>query len=91
VAALRSAVKVAELGSVTRAAAALRLAQPAVSRQIHALERELGRALFARRGRGLVLTPFGREVVFRGANALRQLETLEGLSQRYAGTKLVVA
>jgi len=56
---LRNFVRVARAGSINRAAAELRLAQPALSRQITKLERELGVALFARHGRGVRLTAAG--------------------------------
>ena len=42
---LRYFLTVAELGSLNRAAAHLRVAQPSLSRQVRALERELGRPL----------------------------------------------
>jgi DNA-binding transcriptional LysR family regulator len=51
---------VAEEENVTRAAAKLRVAQPAVSRQIHDLEEELGLALFERTAKSLHLTDAGR-------------------------------
>jgi LysR family transcriptional regulator, low CO2-responsive transcriptional regulator len=47
--------------SYTRAAEVLYLSQPAVSQQIKTLEHMLGLRLFARRGRGIVLTPAGQE------------------------------
>lgn len=47
-------------GSVTRAAAELRLAQPTVSAQIKMLENALGERLFRREGRRLVLTDVGQ-------------------------------
>lgn len=50
---------VAEAGSFTRAAESLHLSQSAISRQIGALEEDLGTALFHRHARGLVLTEQG--------------------------------
>jgi DNA-binding transcriptional LysR family regulator len=52
-------VAVAEEGHVGRAARALRIAQPAVSRQIRRLEDELGSALFVRTPRGMTLSDSG--------------------------------
>ena len=46
---------VAKTGSITRASAELRLAQPTVSAQLRALEENLGEKLFTRVGRGLQL------------------------------------
>ena len=56
---LRNFMRVARAGSVSRAAQELRLAQPALSRQIRKLEHELGVALFARHGRGVRLSAAG--------------------------------
>jgi DNA-binding transcriptional LysR family regulator len=47
--------------SYTRAAEVLYLSQPAVSQQIKTIEQTLGLQLFARRGRGIALTPAGQE------------------------------
>jgi LysR family transcriptional activator of glutamate synthase operon len=53
-------VKVAKMQHVTQAAEELRIAQSAVSRQIHQLEEELGISLFVQHGRNLQLTPVGQ-------------------------------
>ncbi|WP_051791793.1 LysR family transcriptional regulator [Amycolatopsis jejuensis] len=71
------ALAVAEAGSVTAAAERLHVAQPSVSQQIRALERELGVTLFARTPAGLVPTVVGRaflqdaEVAVRAARRAR--------------------
>jgi DNA-binding transcriptional LysR family regulator len=54
---------VAELGTVSKAALRLRVAQPALSRQIIALEHELGLRLFDRVGRRLRLTGEGEQLI----------------------------
>lgn len=59
----RTFVTVAELGTVSKAALRLRIAQPALSRQIGALEQELGLKLFDRVGRRLLLTSDGEELL----------------------------
>jgi DNA-binding transcriptional LysR family regulator len=56
-------VAVVEHGSVSGAAAALRVAQPSLSQSIRALERELGVTLFERRHRGLTLTADGKALL----------------------------
>jgi LysR family transcriptional activator of nhaA len=54
---------VAREGSIAKASAALRLAQPTISAQIRALEESLGQPLFSRVGRGLALTDVGHTVL----------------------------
>lgn len=56
-------VTVADLGTVSCAARHLRIAQPALSRQISDLERELGIKLFDRVGRRLMLTGAGEQIL----------------------------
>jgi len=56
---LQTFVAVAQAGSMSRAAAALHVSQPALSRQVHALEEELGQRLLERTGRGVVPTESG--------------------------------
>ena len=60
---LRYFVKVAELGSLTRAAEALHVAQPALSHHMRSLEAEIGTQLFARGPRGVRLTEAGDRLV----------------------------
>ncbi len=60
---LRSFVHIAELGSFSRAAVFLSVAQPALSRQIRNLEADLGAKLFYRNGRGVELTAAGRHLI----------------------------
>ncbi|GHE27765.1 LysR family transcriptional regulator [Vulcaniibacterium thermophilum] len=59
---LRAFCQAARLGSVSRAAEALYLSQPAVTLQLQALERELGVRLLERSGRRLTLTREGQEL-----------------------------
>lgn len=56
---LRYFVAVSEAGSFSRAAAALHLSQPSLSRQVQLLEDEVGQRLLERTGRGAVLTESG--------------------------------
>ncbi|HEX5618867.1 MAG TPA: LysR family transcriptional regulator [Solirubrobacteraceae bacterium] len=56
---LRSFMAIVRYGGYHRAADALHLTQPAVSRHIRRLEEQLGEPLFARRGRGVELTSYG--------------------------------
>lgn len=59
----RTFVTVAELGTVSKAALKLRIAQPALSRQIRDFEQQLGVTLFDRVGRRLVLTGEGEQLL----------------------------
>ncbi|MEM7226772.1 MAG: LysR family transcriptional regulator [Pseudomonadota bacterium] len=70
---LRTFRIVTEIGSFTRAALELGLTQSAVSRQIAALERELGTALFIRSRHGLVLTEAGEYFLKTVNEMTRQL------------------
>ena len=67
---LRTFVAVADNGGVARAAARLNLTQSAASRQIQALEDELGLRLFARIGRGTRLTAEGEDLLERSRRLL---------------------
>ena len=67
-------VHVAEHGSFSRASAVLTTTQPAISRQVHALEAELQRSLFYRNGRGVQLTDAGSRFLVYAKGILHQLD-----------------
>lgn len=67
-------VRIAELGSITRAASHLRVAQPALTRQVQRLEDELGVALFTRVNRGVRLTEAGQKLRESANRILRDVE-----------------
>ena len=73
---LRTLVHVAELGSLSKAADRLHIAQPALSRQVRMLEAELGIQLFNRHGRGMVLTENGHEVLRHARRVFAELDEI---------------
>ena len=84
---------VARTGSIAKACQELRLAQPTISGQLRALEESLGDKLFAKQGRGLVLTETG-QVVYHYADEIFALgselaDVLKG-RPRKAPLRLVV-
>jgi len=64
-------VQVAELGSFSKAAVVLDIAQPALSRQVRALETELNQQLFLRNGRGVALTDAGKRLFDHSVGVLQ--------------------
>lgn len=69
----RDVVAIAEQGSLRGAARHLQLAQPALTRSLSELERELGAPLFERQPRGMVLTLIGQAFVSRAALVLNEV------------------
>jgi DNA-binding transcriptional LysR family regulator len=85
IAALQAFVAVADSGSFSRAAEAVFLTQPAISKRIAALESELGTPLFDRLGRRIQLSPAGtalldqaRRILSEVAEAKRRIANLSG-------------
>ncbi len=67
-------VAIAEEGILRAAARSMRVAQPAVTRSLSELERELGAPLFERRARGMNLTPIGQAFVRRASAVLNEVK-----------------
>jgi DNA-binding transcriptional LysR family regulator len=78
-------VTVADLGTVSKAALRLHIAQPALSRQIAALEQEFGLKLFARIGRRLVLTGEGEQLLRECRALLNHAAAVSEVAQSLKG------
>lgn len=83
---LRAFLAVADAAGFTRAARVMASTQPTLSRQIAALERELGRPLFRRLSRKLELTPFGQEFLAGARALLAQADALATPRRAGAGS-----
>lgn len=81
---LRYFLAVAEHGTVTAAAARLRVAQPAISRQLQRLEHDLGVSLFARYGPRLVLTDAGRRMLDIASDIVARADRATMVAQQIA-------
>lgn len=73
---LRAFIQTARCGSVSAAAEQLFLSQPSISQHIRALEDELDRALFERRGPRLRLTPAGRVLLDMARPLVERMDAL---------------
>lgn len=86
---LHNFVAVAERLNVSAAARAVNLSQPALSRQIQALEAKLGVKLFERIGKRMVLTAEGDDLLIHSAQLLDQAQALMnrayGIEQGHVG------
>ena len=91
----RAFLVTAEEGSLSAAARALKMTQPTLGRQVTALEKELGVALFERGGRGLELTPSGLDLLEHvramGDAASRFSLTASGQSTSIEGSICITA
>jgi DNA-binding transcriptional LysR family regulator len=87
---LRCFVTVAEEGQITRAAARLRMAQPAVSQAVALLEAEIGLQLLRRHPRGITLTPAGEAFLVKARAAVAAeadaAESVRALGRSTEGT-----
>ncbi|MER5865797.1 LysR family transcriptional regulator [Kitasatospora sp. NPDC002040] len=81
---LRTVRAIAEAGSLTKAAVALSLAQPALSTQLKRIERLLGGALFERGRDGVRPTPLGELVLNRARVLLPAAQLLQEEAVRFA-------
>jgi len=82
---LQTLITIADAGGFARAAGRLHLSQPAASRQIQALEAELGVLLFDRIGRRLHLTSEGEDIVRRGRRLLQEADSLRDRANALKG------
>lgn len=82
---LRAFCQTARLGSVSRAAEALSVSQPAVTLQLQALERDLGIQLFERSGRRLVPTREGERLYALARPLVEGIDGLEAAFRQHAG------
>ncbi|RAU20892.1 LysR family transcriptional regulator [Paramagnetospirillum kuznetsovii] len=82
-------VRVAELGSFSKAAMIINIAQPALSRQVRLLETDLNATLLTRTGRGVVLTEVGQRLFDHSIGILqlvaRATEDIESTRDEPAG------
>ena len=93
---LRYVIEVCRHGNhISKAAEALRASQPGVSKQIQAIERELGFEIFSRKRNRIVgLTEPGREVIAIAQRIVSDIDSLRGLGEDYAnrdGGSLTIA
>src|SRR3954447_6947439 len=72
---LRILMTAVEVGSVSKAAAKMRISQPAISKTITQLERAIGTRLVTRSPRGIDPTPEGRALLDRSLTAFRELQS----------------
>lgn len=84
---LRYFVAVGDTLNVGRAAAALHIAQPPLSRAIRDLEEDLGTVLFRRHPRGVSLTGAGAALLPEARRLLREAEALRRNARRYAAAE----
>jgi len=83
---LRTFIRIAELGSLSKASDRMGIAQPALSRQMKLLQEEVGVPLFERHHAGMRLTPAGDELLQRLPGLMRQLDQVYADVRSLAGS-----
>ena len=78
---LRSFVRIVDLGSLSRAATSLHVAQPALSQQIAKLEAQVKGQLLNRSSKGVTVTPAGQELYRFAVSILRQVNDAKSAIQ----------
>lgn len=71
------AITISEIGSMNRAAEDLFITQPTLTKAIKELENELGISLFVRSGKGMTLTPDGRDFIVYAKQISQQYDILK--------------
>ena len=74
---IKYALEVARLGSLSKAAEKLLIAQPNISRSIKELEADLGITIFTRSAKGMIPTPEGEEFIGYAQSILRHIDEVE--------------
>ena len=74
---IRAFVAVAQCGNISDAAAALCIAQPALSKRVKRLEQRIGVVLMERHARGIVLTQAGHSLFARAQRVVTEVADIE--------------
>jgi len=75
--------------NISRAAQALYTSQPGISKQVRALENELGTDLFQRNGKHLLaLTPAGEKIIAAARDLLLRTEAIQGIAREFTAPDL---
>lgn len=84
-------VTASECKTTSRAAEQLYTSQPNVTRVIHALEEEIGQALFERTPRGIRLTEKGRQVYYHAVDIINRVEALNHMEEQKNISKIFIS
>ena len=79
-------ITIVEHGSMNKAALSLGVSQPTLSRQLLAMENQLGQSLFDRSNQGLTLTIFGKDLLEESQRMQSSAERLHRLAQGHTQT-----